>query len=97
MFILLAGALCGLVDDYLVCRDLGSYKGGGLSLKTRLIFVTKLGAIAAWWFYLKLGMDMIHIPFWGDLHVGILFVPIFILFSVLASVVLCLHSFFNMF
>ena len=82
LFILIAGALCGLVDDYLVCRDMGTYKGGGLSLKTRLIFVTLLGALSAWWFYLKLGVDFVHIPFWGDLHLGILFVPIFILFII---------------
>lgn len=80
LFVLLGGAIFGLIDDYLVCRDMGSYKGGGLSLKTRLIFVTMLGALGAWWFYLKLDVDFIHIPFWGDLHLGLLFVPIFILF-----------------
>jgi phospho-N-acetylmuramoyl-pentapeptide-transferase len=80
LFTLIAGALCGLVDDYLVCNDAGTYKGGGLSLKTRLLFVTLLGALGAWWFYGKLGVDAIHIPFWGDLHLGLLFVPIFIMF-----------------
>lgn len=82
LFTLIAGALCGLVDDYLVCHDRGSYKGGGLSLKTRLIFVTLLGVLGAWWFYLKLGMDTVHIPFYGDLYLGILFVPFFILFII---------------
>ena len=82
LFTLIAGALCGLVDDYLVCRDQGSYKGGGLSLKTRLLFVTFLGVIGAWWFYEKLGMSTIHIPFGGDLSLGVFFVPIFILFMI---------------
>lgn len=82
LFILIAGALCGLVDDYLVCRDEGSYKGGGLSLKTRLFFVFLLALLGAWWFYVKLGMDTVHIPFWGDLYLGILFVPLFILFVI---------------
>ena len=80
LFVLLGGAIFGLIDDYLVCRDMGSYKGGGLSLKTRLLFVTMLGALGACWFYLKLDVDYIHIPFWGDLHFGLLFVPIFIIF-----------------
>lgn len=82
LFILTAGALCGLIDDYLVCRDQGTYRGGGLSLKTRLAFVFALGALGAWWFYVKLGMDTLHIPFWGDLAIGILFVPLFILFTI---------------
>lgn len=82
LFVLIAGALFGLVDDYLVCRDKGSYQGGGLSLRTRLVFVTLLGALGAWWFFLKLGVDFIHIPFWGDLHLGLFFIPVFILFII---------------
>lgn len=82
LFTLIAGALCGLVDDYLVCRDKGTYKGGGLSLTTRLFFVFMLGALGAWWFYTKLGMNTIHIPFGGDLYVGIFFIPIFITFII---------------
>lgn len=82
VFTLIAGALCGLVDDYLVCRDSGSYKGGGLSLKARLFFVFLLGMLGAWWFYYKLDVSSIFIPFWGDLHVGILLIPIFIIFTI---------------
>ncbi len=82
LFVLIGGALCGLVDDYLVCRDMGTYKGGGLSLKTRLAVVALLGALGAWWFYFKLGVDFIHIPFWGDLHLFVLFIPVFILFVI---------------
>lgn len=82
LFTLIAGGLCGLIDDYLVCRDQGTYKGGGLSLTTRLFFVFLLGAIGAWWFYAKLGVTSIHIPFWGDLFVGIFLIPIFIIFII---------------
>ncbi len=82
LFILIAGALCGLVDDYLVCHDRGTYKGGGLSLSTRLLFVTLLGLLGAWWFYAKLGMNAVHIPFWGDLSLGIFFIPFFLLFII---------------
>ncbi len=79
LFMLIAGALCGLIDDYLVCRETGTYAGGGLSLRARLMFVFLLGALGAWWFYVKLGMDSLHIPFVGDFYLGLFFVPFFII------------------
>lgn len=82
LFVLIGGAIFGLIDDYLVCRDQGTYKGGGLSLKTRLMFVTLLGVGSALWFYVKLEVDYVHIPFWGDLHLGLLFIPVFIIFLI---------------
>ena len=82
IFVLISGGLFGLIDDYLVCNDKGTYKGGGLSLKTRLLFVFLLGLLSAMWFYTKLGMNSIHIPFWGDLYLGITFIPIFIAFII---------------
>ncbi len=79
LFVLIAGALFGLIDDYLVCRESGTYAGGGLSLRARLAFVFLLGALGAWWFYVKLGMDSIHIPFAGDFYIGLFFIPFFII------------------
>lgn len=79
---LLAGALCGLLDDYLVCRDRGTYKGGGLSLSVRLSFVGLLGLVIGWWFYAMLGHNAIHIPFWGELELGLLFIPLFIVMMI---------------
>ncbi len=82
LFTLLAGALCGLIDDYLVCRDSGTYAGGGLSLSTRLIFVTLLGVLGAWWFYVKLDMHTIFVPFVGVVDFGWSFMLIYILFVI---------------
>lgn len=84
LFTLVAGALCGLVDDYLVCREKqsGSYAGGGLSLKIRLGFVGLLGAICAWWFYTKLGMSSVDIPYIGAIDLGIMFLPMFVLYII---------------
>lgn len=79
LFTLLAGALFGLIDDYLVCRDSGTYAGGGLSLRARLVFVLLLASAGAWWFYAKLGVNSIHIPFSGDLYLGLWFIPLFII------------------
>jgi phospho-N-acetylmuramoyl-pentapeptide-transferase len=82
LFTLLAGAICGLVDDYLVCRDTGTYAGGGLSLTTRLLFVGTLGLLGACWFYYKLGMHTILIPFIGDVDFGAGFILVYLLFVI---------------
>ncbi len=79
LFMLIAGALFGLIDDYLVCRESGTYAGGGLSLRARLVFIFLLGTLGAWWFYVKLGMDSLHIPFVGDFYLGLFFIPFFII------------------
>ncbi|MCK9344824.1 MAG: hypothetical protein M0P64_01705 [Candidatus Pacebacteria bacterium] len=82
LFTLIAGGLFGLIDDYLVCRDAGTYAGGGLSLRVRLAFVFSLATLGAWWFYAKLGMDSVHVPFVGDAHLGLWFIPLFIIFMI---------------
>lgn len=79
LFTLVAGALFGLIDDYLVCHDGGTYKGGGLSLRARVLFVGMLGLIGGYWFYAKLGVESITIPLYGTLDLGMLIIPIFIL------------------
>ena len=69
------GALVGLVDDLLEVR-----KGkGGLRLRTRLLLVGLMGLFAAWWFYTKLGISSIGIPFDGQLNLHLFFIPFFVL------------------
>lgn len=72
---LLAGGIVGLADDFLEV----SRSQGGLSLSWRLWMVTAVGAFAGWWFFDKLDVSSIGIPFVGPLELGILFVPFFIL------------------
>ncbi len=78
------GAFFGGIDDLLVVNAFGSkfnsYVGGGLSFPVRLFVVSSLGLFAGWWFFTKLGMDSVYIPFHGDVHLGgLLFVVFFIL------------------
>lgn len=79
LFTLMSGGIFGLIDDYLVCRESGTYLGGGLSLRIRLLFVFFLASGGSWWFYSKLGMNSVHIPFSGDVYLGLWFVPLFII------------------
>lgn len=72
----LASAIVGLVDDYLGVRKIGE-KGGGLSMRHKLIIYFVIATIGALWFYFKLGWDFLHIPFIGNITIGWWIVPIF--------------------
>lgn len=82
LFTLLIGSITGLVDDFLVVKNEGGYVGGGLSLRKRLLVVFVVACIGAWWFFVKLGVSSIAIPFLGEIALGYLFIPTFILFVV---------------
>ncbi len=74
--VLLAAALVGLVDDYLNIKKIGPH-GGGLRVRHRLISYTLIALVAALWFYTKLDWDIIHIPFSGNISLGLWYIPFF--------------------
>ncbi len=86
LFAMLVGALVGALDDLLVVEALqgrfSSYIGGGLSFPVRLFAVSSLGLFAGWWFYAKLGIDYVYLPFYGEYHLG---GGLFILFFILVT------------
>lgn len=80
---MLVGALVGALDDLLVVEAFkgrfNSYIGGGLSFPIRLAAVSALGLFAGWWFYVKLGVETVYVPFYGDLLLsGLVFILFFI-------------------
>ena len=78
IFTLIVGALVGLIDDYFSVSEIYDQKGGGLSSKKRLLAVFIISLIGAWWFYTKLQITDIIIPFIGVWHVGYLFIIFFV-------------------
>ena len=74
---LVIGALMGLVDDLLAIRP----SGEGLSLRVRLGVVFILSAMIGWWFWYKLGVAAIAIPFMAPLVVGWGIIPFFVVLS----------------
>lgn len=58
---------------------LGKYVAGGLSLKYRFALVALIGLTGALWFFYKLDWSTIHIPGNGELFIGVLYIPLFIL------------------
>lgn len=82
LFTLLAASSIGLVDDLFQIYGKGKYIAGGMSLLLRIFLVVIIGTVGALWFYFKLEKSGISIPFWGDLNLGVLFIPVFILFMI---------------
>ncbi|MCX6712996.1 MAG: hypothetical protein NTY66_02185 [Candidatus Vogelbacteria bacterium] len=78
LFTLLAGSIVGLIDDLLQISGTGDSKSG-LAFWKRLLVVLIIGLIGGFWFYSRLGMTAIHLPFYGPLALGLLFIPFFIL------------------
>jgi phospho-N-acetylmuramoyl-pentapeptide-transferase len=67
----------GLADDLLVIRP----DGKGLRLRLRLLIVVLLSACIGWWFFAKLDVTSIGIPFGAPLEIGWLIIPLFIFVS----------------
>ena len=79
LFTLLVGAGIGLIDDYWVSRERYDQKAGGLSFWKRIAGVAIVGIIGAWWFYFKLDISYIYVPFVGGVNIGLFFLPFFVL------------------
>jgi phospho-N-acetylmuramoyl-pentapeptide-transferase len=72
---LVIGGLVGMVDDILEVTQ----SKGGLSLRWRLLVVALFALFAGWWFYAKLGVVTLGVPFFGPIYVGLALLPIFVL------------------
>ena len=81
---LVASALVGALDDILNVRKIGPI-GGGLRMRHRLMLYTLIAIVGAWWFYFKLGFDVLHVPFLGDFSIGMWYIPFFIFVIVATS------------
>jgi len=74
---LLVGAVIGFLNDF---YDV-AHHGRGLRLSVRLALITILSGLLGWWFYDKLEVTGISIPFDGTLELGVFIIPFFILMT----------------
>jgi len=74
----MAGAgLIGLFDDIINIHSIGGI--AGMRAKIKALLLLAVAFVGGWWFYNKLGVASIHVPFWHELHLGWLIVPLFML------------------
>ncbi|HET8580982.1 MAG TPA: hypothetical protein VFL98_00745 [Candidatus Paceibacterota bacterium] len=75
---LLVGAIVGFFNDILDIRGIVH----GLKLRHRIGIITVLSLFIGWWFWAKLGIIGVSIPFDGVLYLGWLIIPFFVLVSI---------------
>src|SRR3989344_5676112 len=79
LFALFIASMVGLIDDLLgIFKQAGKFING-FPREYILTIVTAFGLIGGWWFFSKLGISSIHVPFYGDLDLGLSFVFLFML------------------
>ncbi|MDP2676571.1 MAG: hypothetical protein Q8O83_02720 [bacterium] len=78
LFTLVAASLVGLADDVFQIFGKGKYIAGGIRFTRRLGLIILIAAIGAYWFYVKLEVSSVFIPFVGDFNLGLLFPFVFI-------------------
>lgn len=80
LFALLAASFLGLVDDFFQIIGRGSYAGDAIIYrKIKIAAVVIIGALIGTWFFYKLGVSSVNIPFFGAIDIGFLFIPFFIM------------------
>jgi len=76
-FSLISFGLLGLYDDIVKFFELDREEGyTGLKTGYKLLIQITLGLIIGAMMYLNLGIDIIHIPFFGVVHFGVWFIPL---------------------
>jgi phospho-N-acetylmuramoyl-pentapeptide-transferase len=77
LFALVASGIIGAIDDVLNIRGVGS-RNGGIRFRYKFLIYLGIALVGAWWFYTKLGWDILHIPGFGDLSMGWWYIPLFV-------------------
>lgn len=78
LFALILASLIGLLDDLLQIKG-GETCTDGISRKYRILVVLTIAFVGAWWFSNKLGISSLYVPFVGEVEIGLLFIPFFII------------------
>jgi phospho-N-acetylmuramoyl-pentapeptide-transferase len=75
---MVGAGLIGLLDDVINIRGLG---GGiaGMRAKVKAAMLVGIALVAGWWFYEKLGVHSVNIPFFHAWQLGWLIIPLFVL------------------
>lgn len=75
---MVGAGVIGLIDDIINVRGIGG-NIAGMRAKMKILLLLMISLIGGWWFFAKLGVTDVHIPFAGSLEIGWLIIPLFAL------------------
>jgi len=79
-FTLITASLIGLGDDFIQIFGKGKWTTDPIILRyIKICIIVFLGLIIGWWFFAKLGISQLYIPWYGFIELGYLFIPFFII------------------
>src|SRR3989338_8270381 len=82
VFTLLIGSLLGLWDDFIQIYGTGKFARDDKSWRVWKVFIIVImSLLIGIWFFYKLDITALNIPFVGEMYLGILIVPFFIIVS----------------
>jgi phospho-N-acetylmuramoyl-pentapeptide-transferase len=83
IFTLVSVGVIGMIDDWMNIRGIGHTKW--LSAKVKIWLLIAFALMGAYWFSSKLGYSHMSIPFFGEVELGIWYIPLFIAIFVSAA------------
>lgn len=79
-FTLIVASIIGLSDDFIQIFGKGKWTKDPIILRyLKVGIIIILGLVIGLWFYFKLGVSELYIPWYGFISLGYLFIPFFIL------------------
>ena len=73
---LVGGAIVGLIDDIINLRSNG-HGVAGLRSSVKFTMIVAIGLGLGWYFFAKIGVDSVQIPFIGAVGIGLWIIPLF--------------------
>lgn len=78
LVLMIAAGLVGLLDDYINIRGEGMGVAG-LRSKIKFLLIGAVAFVGGWWFFAKLDITSFYFPGLGDVAIGWLMIPLFML------------------
>ncbi|HUD20821.1 MAG TPA: phospho-N-acetylmuramoyl-pentapeptide-transferase [Candidatus Saccharimonadales bacterium] len=84
LFVLVATGVVGAIDDLMNIYGIGPNRGG-MRFRWKLVLYALIALLGAWWFYSKLGWNVISIPGLGPVEIGAWYLPVFVVIIVFTT------------